>query len=280
MRPTLTTPLVTHHPYGITQHPCTACTTHKDNCSTKADEYFAGISNTSMDTQAKGTTTSAQAMGTPTTEPRNAPSTSTLSAHLQSKAVTLYNVDGWWDLLIELNLLHKHPALLEQLMHGLHVWTPTGTITQSFTPPNNPSITVHLDTFNKILHKEFTKQQYIGPFIQDALETLVRPFQSSPLSIIPKSGKPGKFHLIQNLHKIVYCTHAPIRDFLKGEQCLGVLPPSSNCIWNDFLGPASFGMNFGRRRMICNMWIKIESRFKCEPTQWVLCNNLDNFFTQ
>jgi hypothetical protein len=82
-------------------------------------------------------------------------------------------------------------------MHGFCVRAPT--ITQSFTPPNNSSIFVHYGTFNEILHKEFTKQWYIGPFTQDALETLIGPFQSSPLNTIPKPGKPGKFHLIQNL---------------------------------------------------------------------------------
>jgi hypothetical protein len=82
-------------------------------------------------------------------------------------------------------------------MHGFRVRAPT--ITRSFTPPNNPSINVHHDTFNKILHKEFTKQRYIGLFTRDALEALIGCFQSSPLNIIPKPGKPGKYRLIQNL---------------------------------------------------------------------------------
>ena len=108
-----------------------------------------------------------------------------------------YNADGWREILIKFKLYHKHPALLEQLMHGFCVWAPI--ITRSFIPPNNPSITVHHDAFNEILHKEFTKQRYIGPFTQDALKSLIGPFQSSPLNKIPKPGKPGKFHLIQNL---------------------------------------------------------------------------------
>ena len=82
-------------------------------------------------------------------------------------------------------------------MHGFHVWAPT--ITQSFTPPNNPSILAHHGAFNEILHKEFMKQWYIGPFTPDILKAFIRPFQSSPLNIIPKPGKLGKFHLIQNL---------------------------------------------------------------------------------
>ena len=82
-------------------------------------------------------------------------------------------------------------------MHSFRTLAPN--ITRSFTPPNNPSINIHCDAFNTILHKEFSKQRYIGPFTQDLLKSLIGPFQSSPLSIIPKPGKLGKFRLIQNL---------------------------------------------------------------------------------
>jgi hypothetical protein len=34
--------------------------------------------------------------------------------------------------------------------------------------------------------------------MQDQITNMIGPFQSSPLSIIPKPGKPGKFRLIQN----------------------------------------------------------------------------------
>lgn len=169
-------------PCGIIQHPPTVHATRKDACSTRADKSFAGISNTPVDAQAKGTTTNVQVVETPTTEPRNAPSVSALPARLLSRAITPYNADGWQDLLIELNLSHKHPALLEQLMHGFCVRAPI--ITQSFTPPNNPSINVHHDAFDEILFKEFTKQRYIGPFTRDALKTLIGPFQSSHLGTV------------------------------------------------------------------------------------------------
>jgi hypothetical protein len=39
--------------------------------------------------------------------------------------------------------------------------------------------------------------RYISPFTADVLEQLIGPFQSSPLSIILKPGKPGKFQDIQ-----------------------------------------------------------------------------------
>ena len=84
--------------------------------------------------------------------------------------MTPYNTDRWNDLLILLNIAHKYPKLIDQLIHGFHVWAPA--ITHSFIPPNNPSISIHHNMFNKMLQKEFAKQQYIGPFSQDALEPL------------------------------------------------------------------------------------------------------------
>jgi hypothetical protein len=161
-KPIQIVPPVTYRHYGTTRRRLTARAINKDVCSTRAGESSAGTSNGPGAVQAKGTTTNIQAAETPTTEPRNVPSASALSVCLRSRALTPYKADGWHEMLIRFRLSHKHPALLEQLMHGFRVWAPT--ITRSFTPPNNPSINVHHDTFNKILHKEFTKQRYIGPF--------------------------------------------------------------------------------------------------------------------
>ena len=171
MMPILTAPPAICQPSGITQHPPIVYMTNKDICSTRADRLSVGIPNNPADAQAKGTTMSAWAVKMQTTELKSAPFAS-------SKAIMPYNTDGWQALLIEFNLSHKHPTLLDQIMHSFQVWAPT--IIRSFTPPNNPSILIHHGAFNEILHKEFTKQQYIGPFIQDMLETLIRPFQSSP----------------------------------------------------------------------------------------------------
>ena len=197
MKIALIAQFVMRHPSGTIQELPTAHMTSKDACSTRADESSAGTSNGLVGAWAKDTTTSAQVAETPTMKPKIAPAASILLARCQSKALTPYDADGWRDLLIAFNLLNKYPTLLEQIIHSFRVHAPI--ITQSFTPPNNPSINVHHNAFDEILHKEFTKQQYIGPFTQDMLKALIGPFQSSPLNIIPKPGKPGKFRLIQNL---------------------------------------------------------------------------------
>lgn len=59
--------------------------------------------------------------------------------------------------------------------------------------------------------------RYLGPLSKAKVETLIGPFQTAPLSIILKPGKPGKFRLIQNLsHSSSFLTHpiASINSFI------------------------------------------------------------------
>ena len=52
--------------------------------------------------------------------------------------------------------------------------------------------------FQKIVDHEFATGRYIGPFTCCEIEQLLGPFQTSPLSLIPKPYKPSVFRLIQN----------------------------------------------------------------------------------
>jgi hypothetical protein len=72
-------------------------------------------------------------------------------------------------------------------------------ISHTFTPPNKESTETLSHAFFDIIQSEFSKGHYLGPFSCEELEHKIGPFQSSPLSLVPKSGKPGKFCLIQNL---------------------------------------------------------------------------------
>jgi hypothetical protein len=73
---------------------------------------------------------------------------------------------------------------------------PAITVVQSL--PNKDSINKYKNKFEAIICKEVSKGRYIGPFSANKLQDLIGPFQTSPLSIILKPGKPGKFCLIQN----------------------------------------------------------------------------------
>lgn len=61
-------------------------------------------------------------------------------------------------------------------------------LSQTFTPPNNSSTNQYKAVFDDIIHKELSKQQYIGLLSLSETQQVVGHFQSSPLSLIPKPG--------------------------------------------------------------------------------------------
>ncbi|GBE89618.1 hypothetical protein SCP_1602810 [Sparassis crispa] len=74
-------------------------------------------------------------------------------------------------------------------------------------PPNSESIITFATDFQRIINLEISKGRYIGPLTREDVEAFLGPFQSSPLAIIPKPGRPGRFRLVQNFsfpHAISY----------------------------------------------------------------------------
>jgi len=105
--------------------------------------------------------------------------------------------EEWRSALKVAGILDKYPQIPSFLTYGANAGiTPLHT---TFTPPNHPSITSHRTVFNELVNTEFQKGRYWGPYSKAELESIIGPFQTSPLSLIPKAGKPGKFRLIQNL---------------------------------------------------------------------------------
>ena len=86
------------------------------------------------------------------------------------------------------------------LIHGLHcsfvIGYPVITCTQF--PLNSTSIPVYQKEFEAMVNKEISKNRYIGLLPITTIESLLGPYQSSPLSMIHKPGWPGKFRLVQN----------------------------------------------------------------------------------
>ena len=113
------------------------------------------------------------------------------------KALTPYNPDAWELLLSSVNLTAKYPYIPEALHYGFRADVPS--IRSSYTPPNNASVHEHENTLNQMFTKELSLGCYLGPYSHAEIESVLGPFQSSPLSIIPKLGRPGKFCLIQSL---------------------------------------------------------------------------------
>ena len=91
-------------------------------------------------------------------------------------------------------LSDRYPQIYHFITYGADAGI--NLISSTFTPSNHPSITSNQNIFYEIVTTEFKKGCYWRPFLKAELEDLIGPFQTSPLSLIPK---PGKFHLIQNL---------------------------------------------------------------------------------
>jgi len=110
--------------------------------------------------------------------------------------LTPYKPSVWKRELANAGLLSSFPKILPGLMQGFIVNFPPIARTQS--PPNHSSILSYTAEFNTIICKELDKGRYLGPFPLPLIERTLGPYQSSPLSIIPKLGRPGKFRLVQN----------------------------------------------------------------------------------
>ena len=54
------------------------------------------------------------------------------------------------------------------------------------------------NVYSNIVDNKFSSSQYIGPFLHCQLERILGPFQSSPLSLVPKMLKPGKYHAVHD----------------------------------------------------------------------------------
>ena len=118
------------------------------------------------------------------------------SSSEKNRALTPYNTNTWNLLLWECNLLKKYPNIPNSLAQGFDtgIWR----IYETATPSNGPTLMEQPEAYQKIVEKEFERGCYIGPCSHNEVEALIRPFQSSPLSLVPKPGKPGQFHAVHN----------------------------------------------------------------------------------
>ena len=105
--------------------------------------------------------------------------------------------DQWDKDIHSARLHHRYNQIPMSIQRGAHAGIPK--ILHTLAPQNKESTESLPHVFLDILQTEFNKGRYLGPFSREELELEIGPFQSSPLSLVPKSGKPGKYRLIQNL---------------------------------------------------------------------------------
>ena len=120
----------------------------------------------------------------------------TALGHRSLNAFTPYKHEAWAASLQYHNLQERYPTLCHSIQFGFDAGI--RELHCTFAPLNNKSLDEFVEAYNDIEQKEFSKGRYLGPCSQREVEDLIGPFQSSPLSIIPKPGKPNKFRAIHN----------------------------------------------------------------------------------
>ena len=116
--------------------------------------------------------------------------------HRKARALTLYNLDTWTLELHNAGIINHFSAIPDRLKLGFRIDFPNIMHIQS--PMNAPSINTYSSEFRDTIQKEIIKGRYIRPFPLSLIHDTLGPFQTSPLSLIPKPGHPGKFRLVQN----------------------------------------------------------------------------------
>jgi hypothetical protein len=112
------------------------------------------------------------------------------------KPVSPYKHSAWAAELSRLLLLSKYLSIMDGFQFGFRLGIPH--VFSTYTPPNHSSIINLPDVYNTIVHNEFASGRYIGPFTRTQIEAELGPFQTSPLSLIPKTSKPRKFRAVHN----------------------------------------------------------------------------------
>lgn len=125
------------------------------------------------------------------------PLTERIHVLLQRKSALLtpLKAHAWLETLSRLNLLNRHHTIPNSISYGFRALIPQ--IQSTFTPKNSDTILQYDTVFSEIVLTEYERGRYLGPFSKSQLEKLIGPFQSSPLSLVPKSN--GKYRLVQNL---------------------------------------------------------------------------------
>ncbi|GAV98639.1 reverse transcriptase ribonuclease h [Lentinula edodes] len=125
----------------------------------------------------------------------------------KTRVNTPLQVEAWNLAIAELNLTTKYPTLVESIRHGFNVGIPR--IYHTFSPPNRLNEPESQAAFEIVMRNEISTGRWLGPYTQETIERVLGPFQTSPISMIPKSDKPGKYRLLENLSYPYHPTYVP-----------------------------------------------------------------------
>ena len=110
--------------------------------------------------------------------------------------ITLFIADAWEQELLSLNLIDSFSNILYSICHGFDLGIPS-TPPKTYIPTNHASAIQHPQAIRTYINTELSNSCYTGPFSPSQLESLIGPFRTSPLGIVPKTT-PGEFCLVQD----------------------------------------------------------------------------------
>jgi hypothetical protein len=103
-------------------------------------------------------------------------------------------VEGWRSLLTRTGLAVRYKRITQSIEFGFTLNIPP--ITANLHPPNRDSAAEHRAVLDAEFEKEYAAERYLGPFTAASINEALGPFQTSPLSVIPKAS--GGHRIIQN----------------------------------------------------------------------------------
>ena len=103
----------------------------------------------------------------------------------------------WARTLLNYSLLSTFPDVPLGLSSGFHTGV-TSVLLGSYTPDNHSSATAHPQIVSDYIKKELAAGRYSGPFTYSQLFSLIGPFRTAPLGLVPKPNS-SSFRLIQDL---------------------------------------------------------------------------------
>ena len=126
----------------------------------------------------------------------------TLRSNAASKGflpiVTPFHWEKWVEFLSEAGSLEEFVDVPKGIRYGWRIGVPDSySLLSSFIPPNHKSALDHEDFLLDYINSEVREGRYTGPFSPSRLESIIGPFRTSPLGVIPKPGS-SKFRLIQD----------------------------------------------------------------------------------
>jgi len=185
-----------------------------------------------------------------------------------------YNCEVWASELARLGLLPRYPSLIQGLASGFDLGILR--IDNTYTPRNHHSIK-HLHTvYNEIVEREFAAGRYIGPFTRQQLEANLGPFQTSPLSLVPKTSKPGKYRAVHDFSHL----HNPLPNTASINSHID--SAEFPCTWGTFTTVALLIARLppGSQASVCDV-TEAYRTIPVTPSQWpglVICLQADDQF--